>query len=107
MSKFCVNVCDSLLTPFYVNDQASFKCNVCHSIYKFSDDDSLRYSNVKENEIIIHKKLLDNSIKDPAGLKVDNIKCINCPSRDITQVRIGKDMTLFNICIKCEKKWLN
>ncbi len=106
MSKFCTKSCNNLLTPFYSNDEASFRCNVCHMVYEFNDEDTLRYSNIKQSDVLVHKKLLDNAVKDPAAQRVRK-DCIYCDGKFVVRVRIGADMTLFNICIKCEKKWLN
>jgi DNA-directed RNA polymerase subunit M/transcription elongation factor TFIIS len=107
MSKFC-DYCSNLLEPNYINDQKSYKCFTCHIIYKSENDDSLIRERIKESDIMIFEKILDKAIDDPATIKA-YVDCIDtkCDSKLVKQVRIGNDMLLYNICIKCRKQWLN
>jgi hypothetical protein len=57
---------------------------------------------------MIYSKILDNALKDPVTLKAKK-DCINpkCKGKLVKQVRIGDEMLLYNICLKCETKWNN
>ena len=105
MNKYCEQ-CHTLLQPNYTNDQLNFKCAQCELIYNYKPEDTLRYNRTKENNVIIFKKILDKAVDDPVTKKTYK-KCIKCKNNIVKQIRIGEDMKLFNICIKCKTQWLN
>lgn len=107
MSKFC-KICDNLLTAVYAHDELAFKCNICQIPYKSFPEDTLRHERVKESDVMIFDKIMDKAAKDPVTIKA-KVDCINnkCDSKIVKQVRVGSDMKLYNICIKCEKRWVN
>ena len=104
MSNFC-RICNNLVTTIYASEELKFKCMSCYTFTPFTDDDSLRYEKSYESNVTIYEKILNNAVKDPASLKA-RIKCVKCDNDIVKQVRIGKDLKLFNICTKCETKWL-
>lgn len=107
MSKFC-SYCDNLLIPNFHNEELSFKCMMCNSAYASNDEDTLRYENIKENDVMIFEKILNKAVDDPVTIKA-RVKCIKtkCDGKIVKQVRIGEDMRLFNICTTCRSQWLN
>ena len=106
MVKFCF-YCGNLLYAYYENnEQLFFMCNNCHIPYDPDVEDTLRYSRNKNNVTISIKKILNNTIDDPAVVKVYK-DCIECDGKIVKQIRIGDNLDLFNICLKCKKQWLN
>jgi DNA-directed RNA polymerase subunit M/transcription elongation factor TFIIS len=104
MSKFC-KYCYNILYPNVNNDELVFKCMSCHEVYPAEANDSLRYERTKEANISRFEKILNNTADDPAVLKA-RIQCVKCDNDIIKQVRIGQDMKLFNVCPKCNTKWI-
>jgi DNA-directed RNA polymerase subunit M/transcription elongation factor TFIIS len=109
MSKFC-KICNNLLTPNFskINHNLAFKCTSCGIFYKANESDTLRKERIKENNIMIYKKILDKAVDDPVTIKA-RIKCQSdkCSGDLCKQVRLGEDMKLYNICITCKFQWLN
>jgi DNA-directed RNA polymerase subunit M/transcription elongation factor TFIIS len=107
MAKFCIS-CDNLLVPDFVNEELIFKCVMCNETYPHDDVDTLRYERVKEGDVLIFEKILNNAGKDPVTIKA-HVNCINadCSGKIVKQVRVGDDMKLFNVCIICQTQWLN
>ena len=105
MNKFCEN-CHNLLYPSFTNEEAIFKCMSCQETYPYTDIDTLRYSKTKDNNIDSFENILNKAGADPAGLK-KRIKCVKCPNNIVKQVILSEKMKLFNICTKCDTKWLN
>ncbi len=107
MAKFCTS-CDNLLIPAFINEELIFKCVTCNDIYPSDDNDTLRYERVKEGDILIFEKILNNAGDDPVTIKA-RVNCINtqCSGKIVKQVRVGDDMKLFNICVVCKTQWLN
>ena len=102
MSKFC-EICSNLLTPSFANDTITFRCGSCLTEYKSESTDTLRRERIKSADVNIFNKILDKAIDDPAVLKAF-IKCknTNCSGDLVKQVRVGEDMRLYNICMKCK-----
>jgi DNA-directed RNA polymerase subunit M/transcription elongation factor TFIIS len=107
MAKFCI-YCDNLLIPNFHNEELSFKCMMCNTMYPPNDEDTLRYERIKENDVMIFEKILNKAVDDPATIKA-YVKCIKtkCTGKIVKQVRIGDDLRLFNICTICRSQWLN
>lgn len=107
MIKFC-KFCDNIATPTFYNDELMFKCHVCQLTYPPNDEDTLRYESVKESNVMIFEKILNNAANDPTALKAYK-KCINkgCKGNVVKQTVIGSDMHLYNSCTVCKTQWLN
>ena len=101
---FCT-VCSNLLTVDIVNDNLIFICLACQSRYESTDEDSLRYEEVKGSDIQIFKKILEKIADDPANPKMFR----DCPVKDkcdgkiAKYVRLGEDMKMVYSCLKCEE----
>ena len=105
MSQFCVD-CRNLLVDITTNDEYYRKCLKCHVVYELKDDDSMRLEDVRGTNLIIYQTILQNAGKDPVNPKVKK-QCIKCPNDILRQSRVGVNMQLINICIKCNHKWLD
>jgi hypothetical protein len=73
--------------------------------FKPGIDDTLRYEESKSSDVVTFGTLLKKAPYDPMNLKVFK-KCSKCPSKIASQVRIGENMKLNNICVKCKFQWL-
>jgi DNA-directed RNA polymerase subunit M/transcription elongation factor TFIIS len=106
MVNFC-KYCHNRLESIYISDELTLKCYKCNLFYKSTDEDSLRYESIKENDITSHQTILNKAVSDPATIKV-KLDCINskCKSKIVKQVRIGEQALLYNICVKCNEQWL-
>ena len=104
MPLFCQE-CNNLLSIITTADEFFFKCIKCQKTYTPSDDDSLRYDDVKGTNLIIYKTILQNAGKDPVNPKVRKT-CKKCESDIVKQVRLGEDMRLINVCVKCDTQWI-
>ena len=105
MKLFC-DICDNLLYVSTNNNVLHFRCNTCHLSYKSTDDDTLRYEETNDKNLVIFNKILDKATKDPVNIKVYK-NCPKCKHNIATNVRIGKDLSLINICQKCEFQWVD
>ena len=98
---FC-QICANLLEVDTVNDQLKFTCMSCHSRYDATDDDSLRYEEVKGSDIAIFKKILEKIAEDPANPKIfRDCKSPKCGGNIAKYVRLGDEMKVVYSCIKC------
>ena len=103
---FCT-VCSNLLTVDIVNDNLIFICLACQSRYDATDDDSLRYEEVKGSDIQIFKKILEKIADDPVNPKMFR----DCPSSGPNKcdgkiakyVRLGEDMKMVYSCVNCKE----
>lgn len=104
MSEFC-NMCDNLLSPVFYNDELNFKCLSCNIIYPSNEIQSLRFERIKGNDA--HDGIMENAVEDPATMKA-LISCIQnkCKGGVVKQIRVGKNMHLYNICTTCKTSWL-
>ena len=59
-----------------------------------------------KNNAIHTIKLLSHAKDDPVNPKI-KISCKKCNYNFAKQIRINQDMTLINICINCNNKWIN
>lgn len=104
---FCEK-CRNLLIVNTDNEQLLFSCVSCGSVYKSEPDDSLRYSDVKEDNIMGNEKIIRKMKDDHANPK----KYINCPKCGYgiaKQIRSDKEKRLINVCLsnKCNYIWVN
>lgn len=104
MVKFCKS-CDNLLNIQFKNDELMFMCHICRIYYDSDDTDTLIYERVKNDNMMIFEKILRNASDDPAAIKAYK-KCISCNCSIVKQVRIGDQLRLYNICVKCKTQWL-
>jgi len=106
MVNFC-KFCQNRLESIYISDELMLKCYKCSLFYKSTNEDSLRFERIKENDLESHKIILNKAAEDPAVIKI-KIDCINpkCKGKIAKQVRIGDDALLYNICLVCKDQWL-
>lgn len=100
---FC-SACDNLLTNIATPDSFYFRCNKCQKNYQPSANDTLRYEEIKGSDLQIFRAVLLNANEDPVNPKVYKT-CKKCKHKIAKQVRLGQDMKLVNICIKCKHSW--
>lgn len=99
---FC-QICANLLTVDIINEALVFVCNGCQSKYDASDDDSLRYEDVKGSDITIFKKILEKISADPANPKIYRAcKQEPCTGNIAKYVRLGDDLKLVYSCTTCQ-----
>ena len=96
--RFC-QYCRNLLEVDILNDQLRFNCMGCNSHYSATDDDSLRFEEVKGSNISIFKKILEKIPEDPLNPKM--YKDCKCGGGMAKFVRLGNDMKLVYSCISC------
>lgn len=104
MSQFCT-ACRNLLVDITTNDEYYRKCLKCHIVYELKDNDSMRLEEVRGANLVMYQTMLQNAGKDQVNPKVKK-QCIKCPNNILRQARVGVNMQLINICIKCDYKWL-
>ena len=100
MTLFC-KICENILTSITTADSFWYKCNKCNQLYDINENDTLVYEESKGTNLNIYKIILDNAAYDPVNPKVMN-KCKKCNYEMAKQVRLGDDMRLINICLKCK-----
>lgn len=105
MSLFC-NSCGNILYEITSSDGFLFRCNNCSKTYEPTAADTLRYEEVRGTSLIMYKTLLQNAADDPVNPKCFK-DCKKCENNLVRQVRLGEDMKLINICIKCKNTWLD
>lgn len=104
MPHFC-ETCKNLLKNITSSDNFYFKCNSCNKNYQPSDEDSIRYNDIKGTNLIVYKTILQTAGKDPVNPKV-YLDCPKCKNNIVKQVRIGEDMRIINTCVECDHRWL-
>ena len=104
MKHFCDN-CHNLLTPNTSSGTLVFKCLNCMSSYNSDADDTLRYSESKDGNLVIFQTIINKAKDGPATLKT-RIKCPKCSNHIAKQVRLGNELRLINICEKCGFQWI-
>jgi DNA-directed RNA polymerase subunit M/transcription elongation factor TFIIS len=102
MTKFC-DICNNLLVSTYTDDMLYFECMSCRTRYNHNKSDTLRYQSTKK-KTVIYRTLLEKSVDDPTVLKA-YVDCPKCDNKIVKQVRIGKNMELYNVCINCRYIW--
>lgn len=103
-SRFCIR-CHRIMDQITTPETYLFKCRGCNYELKPNEQASQVYERIGgKNDI--YSKILANASKDPMNPKV-RVKCINCDSDIVKQVRLGEDMLLINACVKCHKQWLH
>ena len=105
MKYFCTN-CNNLLVVNTTNDKLSFKCINCHFITSADADDSLRYEEIKNGNLVIYKTLLNCAKKDPLNIK-EKKTCPKCKHHISKNVRIGLELRLISVCEKCGFQRIN
>lgn len=101
---FC-QLCNNLLTVITTADEFYFKCGNCQKTYTPNEEDTLRYEDSNNTNLVIYKTILRNAARDPVNPIVKQ-KCIKCTGELLKQVRIGDDLRLINICMQCNEQWL-
>jgi DNA-directed RNA polymerase subunit M/transcription elongation factor TFIIS len=104
MKYFCDN-CNNLLDINTNNDELTFKCMTCFTTYKSEPDDSLRYEETQSGNLIIFQTILNEAVNDSANLK-EYVTCPKCKHNLAKSVRLGSELRLIHICIKCEFQWI-
>ena len=104
MKYFCDNCCN-LLGVNTANDELVFKCQTCFAVYKSSADDSLRYEETKDGNLIIFQTILTNAKNDPVNIK-EYVNCPKCKNDIAKRVRLGNELRLINVCEKCGFQWI-
>lgn len=104
MPLFC-EICNNLLVSISSADTFYFKCLKCQEMYKPTDIDTMIYEEIKGPNLTSFKTILQNAGKDPVNQKVYR-NCKKCNNNIAKQIRLGKDMKLINICVKCNKQWI-
>lgn len=104
MKNFCDN-CQNLLYIDTKNNELKFNCRTCLASYKSEDDDTLRYEETKNSNLIMFHTILNEAINDDATLK-EFINCPKCKHNIAKSVRLGTELRLIHICIKCSFQWV-
>lgn len=105
MSFLLCDICNNLLSNISTPDKLKFKCNKCQILYDPKDNDTMQYEEKNESDISAYKTLILNASKDPVA-SLDVRQCSNCDNKLVSQIRLTENMQLMNICIKCNKAWL-
>ena len=104
MKNFCDN-CQNLLCINTKNNELTFNCQTCLTSYKSEDDDTLRYEETKNSNLIMFHTILNESVNDDATLK-EFITCPKCKHNIAKSVRLGTELRLIHICTKCSFQWI-
>lgn len=104
MKYFCDN-CNNLLDINTNNDELTFKCMTCYTVYKSEADDSMRYEETTGGNLIIFQTILNEAVNDPASLK-ERITCPKCKNCMAKTARLGSELRLIYICEKCKFQWI-
>lgn len=104
MKYFCDN-CNTLLDISTINDELTFKCLTCFTTYKSEADDSLRYEETQSGNLIIFQTILNEAVNDSANIK-ERVTCPKCKNNLAKSVRLGNELRLIHICIKCKFQWI-
>ena len=104
MKHFCDN-CNNLLDISTANDELTFKCMTCYTTYKSKNDDSLRYEETQCGNLVIFQTILNEAVNDIANLK-EYVQCPKCKHNIAKSVRLGNELRLIHICMKCKFQWI-
>ena len=104
MKYFC-DYCKNLLDTDTNNESLKFVCMTCHTLYKSEPDDSLRYEETDDGNLIIFQTIINKAREDPMGIK-EKQTCPKCKHHIAKQVRLGDELRLINICEKCNFQWI-
>jgi hypothetical protein len=52
----------------------------------------------------VYKVILLNAKHDPVNPKI--YKDCSCGSKIVKYVRLGEDMRVINVCVQCDKQWM-
>ena len=99
MSLFCDN-CNNLLTIVTSPDNLYSKCMKCAELYDYKIEQTMMYESEEKTDFTIYRNILLEAGNDRTNPKVKK-KCNKCSYNLMRQVRLGSDMRLINICIKC------
>jgi LSD1 subclass zinc finger protein len=103
MKGFCTD-CRNLLSFFIKDGDLHLRCAACQKEYESTPEDSLIYEENLNTNIAVFDRILKKAGKDPVNLKAMT-DCRKCPSKVVRQVRIEKEMILFNVCTECNYAW--
>jgi DNA-directed RNA polymerase subunit M/transcription elongation factor TFIIS len=104
MNNFCSS-CENLLTSVTTAESMHFRCVKCGTQAPPDPKGTLLYENTKGANLMAYSSILQTAGQDPVCPKVYR-KCKSCNNNLVRQVRLGKDMSLINVCIKCSTPWL-
>lgn len=102
MRYFCEQ-CSNLLVKITTDVTFMYKCEQCNETYQPKPSDTQLYEDKKDSNVSM-TTILQNAAKDEMNPRA-YVKCPKCPNNIVVQVRIGKNMDLINICIKCDNKF--
>ena len=104
MENFCAK-CENLLATVTTAKTIHFRCMKCSTQSVPTSSGTLLYEYTKGTNLLVYSTILQMAGQDPVCPKVYR-KCV-CGNKLVRQVRLGTDMTLINICIKCNTPWLD
>jgi DNA-directed RNA polymerase subunit M/transcription elongation factor TFIIS len=104
MKNFCDN-CNNLLDINTTNDKLTFKCMTCYSEYKSEANDTLRWEETKGGNLLVFKTILNEAVNDSVNLK-EYVPCPKCNHNLAKSVRLGSELRLIHICMKCKFQWI-
>lgn len=105
MSRLYCDTCNNLLIINTFDDVLKFECMSCRTTYPSMPDDTLRYEETKDQNIMIHSKLLEKAVDDPVNPKVYK-SCPKCKNTVAKIIRLGNDMKIIYTCVKCKHQWV-
>ena len=73
MKHFC-DFCQNLLSSDTSNDTLQFVCMTCHTTYKSEPDDSLRYEETDDGNLVIFQTIINKAKAIHSSSKRDNPK---------------------------------
>lgn len=103
MESFC-SKCENLLTTITTAESMYFKCVKCGTQTLPVDSGTLLHEYTKGTNLLVYSTILHTAGQDPVCPKVH--KTCKCGYKLARQVRLGEDMSLINVCIKCNTPWL-
>jgi DNA-directed RNA polymerase subunit M/transcription elongation factor TFIIS len=94
-----------MLTTSTQNDNLTFKCGNCFTVYNSEPDDTLIYEESPSSNILIYQTILAEAVNDPVNIK-EKINCPKCKHYIAKSVRLGNEMRIIYICEKCNFQWI-
>lgn len=100
---FC-KICNNLLVDICTADIFKYQCMQCSVIYEPTAEDTLRYDDIKDTNLIIYQTMLQNTNEDPVNNKA-YADC-KCGYKIVSQIRLNENMRIINTCLKCKAQWI-